>query len=158
MFIYRETMLPVNMINHTASHAHILIPLRTFFFLPKSVTLKVQNPDVTLRQPLTVCSSLSPFHHLLAVCLTPSWCWASDKQPPPPGGGADQSSIEQPAQKAFCTWRGWELRCTSASLLFVLVLKWGCTVESHRLHFHSEQMDPLTSKDSPGLHLIKDPF
>lgn len=49
------------------------------------MTLKVQNPDVTLGQSLTVCSFLSPFHHLLAVCLTPSWCWASDRHPPPPG-------------------------------------------------------------------------
>lgn len=54
------------------------------------MTLTVQNPDVTLRQSRTVCSCLSPFHHLLAVCLTPSWCWASERQPTPREGRPEQ--------------------------------------------------------------------
>lgn len=60
-------MLPVNMINHTASHAHILIPLRTFFFFLSQIC------DFESTEPR--CHPQATSHSLLfPVTLPPPPC------------------------------------------------------------------------------------
>lgn len=65
------------------------------------MTLKPQNPDVTLRQSLTVCSSLSPFHPSFLVR-------ASDRQPRPPGGGRPEQprTASTAGLSGYLVWLG----------------------------------------------------